>query len=243
MEEVEEVEKWNNDQKVVTGTAVHRRDNRSILADAEKRLLITIAGALPAWLHSDHLSALALVSMCGVGAGFAAMRDQPRACWIVVLGLFANWFGDSLDGTVARVRGHERPRFGYYVDHVIDMIGITAVFAGLALSGLIAPVIALGVLAAYLLVASECFLGTHATGVFRMSRWGVGPTELRIIFGVGALYAARRPWVALPMLGSQRLFDVGGSVAIVGLVVAFLWSSLQQTLELYRAEPRVRRHM
>src|SRR5215217_5094165 len=122
--------------------AAHRRDNRSILADAEKRLLIRMARALPPWIHSDHLSALALVCMCGVGVGFAAMRYTPGACWLVVGGLIGNWFGDSLDGTVARVRGHERPRFGYYVDHVIDMIGITAVFAGLALSGLITPVVA-----------------------------------------------------------------------------------------------------
>jgi archaetidylinositol phosphate synthase len=221
------------------GIAVHRRDNRSVLADAEKRLLIRIARVLPPWIHSDHLSALALVSMCGVGAGFAAMRSAPNACWLVVLGLCANWFGDSLDGTVARVRGHERPRFGYYVDHVIDMVGITTVFAGLAVSGLIAPVLALGVLVAYLLVAGESFLGTHATGVFRMSRWGIGPTELRIIFGTGALFAAQRAWISVPMLGPQRLFDVGGIVAIAGLSAAFLWSALQQTLELYRAEPRV----
>jgi archaetidylinositol phosphate synthase len=223
---------------MVNGVAVHRRDNRSVLADAEKRLLIAMARALPPSVHSDHLSALALVSMCAVGGGFAAMRYAPEACWIVVLGLFLNWFGDSLDGTVARVRGHERPRFGYYVDHVIDMIGITAVFAGLAVSGLIAPLIALGVLVAYLLVTAEAFLGTHATGVFRMSRWGVGPTELRIIFAVGAIYAAGRAWVSLPMLGTQRLFDVGGSIAIAGLAAAFLWSSVQQTIDLYRAEPR-----
>jgi len=218
--------------------AAHVRVNRGILAAAEKRLLIAIARALPPSIHSDHLSALALVCMCVVGIGFAGMRYTPSGCWLVVLGLIGNWFGDSLDGTVARVRKHERPRFGYYVDHVIDMIGITAVFAGLATSGLMSPVIALAVLVAYLLVAAEVFLGTHVSGVFHMSRWGVGPTELRIIFGVGAMYAARRAWVSLPMLGTQRLFDVGGSVAIVGLIAAFLLSSLRQTIDLYRAEPR-----
>ena len=218
--------------------AAHRRDNRGILANAEKRLLIAIARTLPPSIHSDHLSALALVCMCAVGIGFAAMRYTPTGCWLVVLGLIGNWFGDSLDGTVARVRGHERPRFGYYVDHVIDMIGITAVFAGLAISGLMTPVIALAVLVAYLLVAAEVFLGTHVSGVFRMSRFGIGPTELRIIFGVGAIYAARRAWVSLPLLGAQRLFDVGGCVAIAGFAAAFLWSSLRQTIDLYRAEPR-----
>jgi len=223
---------------MVTGTAAHRRDNRSITADAEKRLLVTIARALPSWIHSDHLSAFALVSMCAVGAGFATMRSAPEACWLVVAGLIGNWFGDSLDGTVARVRGHERPRFGYYVDHVIDMIGVSALVTGLAFSDLMTPLVALGVLAGYLLVSAELFLSTHASGVFRMSRWGVGPTELRIILGVGAVYAARRAWVSLPLIGVQRLFDVGGGVAMAGFVVAFLWSSVRQTIELYRAEPR-----
>lgn len=218
--------------------AAHVRVNRGILAAAEKRLLIRIARALSPSIHSDHLSALALVCMCVVGIGFAAMRYTPSGCWLVVLGLIGNWFGDSLDGTVARVRKHERPRFGYYVDHVIDMIGITAVFAGLAISGLMSPVIALAVLVAYLLVTAEVFLGTHVSGVFHMSRWGIGPTELRIIFGVGAIYAARRAWVSLPWLGAQRLFDVGGCVAIAGFAAAFLWSSFRQTMELYRAEPR-----
>jgi phosphatidylglycerophosphate synthase len=223
---------------MVNGTVAHRRDNRSILADAEKRLLIKIARALPLSIHSDHLSALALVCMCIVGIGFAAMRSTPSACWLVVVGLIGNWFGDSLDGTVARVRGHERPRFGYYVDHVIDLIGITAVFTGLAFSDLISPVVALALLVGYLLVATESFLATHATGVFRMSRWGIGPTELRIIFAVGAIYAARRAWISVPWLGAQRLFDVGGGVAIAGFAAAFLFSSVRQTIELYRAEPR-----
>jgi hypothetical protein len=100
------------------------------------------------------------------------------------------------------------------------------------------PVIALAVLVAYLLVTAEVVLGTHVAGVFRMSRWGIGPTELRIIFGVGAMYAARRAWVSLPVLGAQRLFDVGGCIAIAGFAAAFLSSSLRQTLELYRAEPK-----
>ena len=217
---------------------IHLRDHRSILAAAEKRLLVRIASALPPAVHSDHLSALALISMFVVGAGFAAMRITPAAAAIVVLGLIANWFGDSLDGTLARVRGHERPRFGFYVDHVIDIAGTTALFAGLACSGLMSPVIALAVLAGYLLLCAESFLATHASGVFRMACWGVGPTELRIIIGAGAVYAARRALVSLPWVGIQRLFDVGGAVAIAGFAAAFMFSAVRQTIALYRAEPR-----
>jgi archaetidylinositol phosphate synthase len=220
-----------------TATAVHRRDHRSVLAAAEKRLLVTLATALPRRINSDHLSALALAAMVVIGAAFAAMRATPMAAWVVVVGLIVNWFGDSLDGTLARVRRHERPRFGFYVDHVIDLIGTTALFAGLAASGLMAPTIALAVLVGYLLMCAESFLATHATGVFRMSFVGVGPTELRILLAVGALRAAQQPWVSLPIAGTQRLFDVGGVIAVIGFAVALLVSAGRQTAALYRAEP------
>lgn len=219
-------------------TAAHRRDHRSLLADAEKRLLIRIARALPGAVHSDHLSGLALGAMVVAGAGFALMRWTWVGALIVVAGLIANWFGDSLDGTVARVRGHERPRFGYYVDHVIDLLGTVALFSGLAISGLMSPVVALAVLVGYLLVCAESFLGTHATGVFRMSVWGFGPTELRVVLAIGALYAIRRPTMMLPWVGQATLFDIGGAIAAAGLLGAFLFASMQQTIALYRAEPR-----
>lgn len=219
-------------------TAAHRRDHRSILAASEKRLLVRVARALPHAIHSDHLSGMALAAMVAAGAGFAAMRVTWWGAAIVIAGLAANWFGDSLDGTLARVRGHERPRFGYYVDHVIDMLGMVALFTGMAVSGLMTPVIALAVLVGYLLMCAESFLGTHATGVFRMSVWGVGPTELRIVLAIGTVYAARGAAVNLPWGAHATLFDVGGAIAAGGLGSAFVFSALQQTIALYRAEPR-----
>jgi phosphatidylglycerophosphate synthase len=215
----------------------HVRDHRSVLAAAEKRLLIAIATSLPRRIHSDHLSGLALLSMFGVGAAFAAMRVTPGAWIAVIVGLALNWFGDSLDGTVARVRHHERPRFGFYVDHVIDLAGTAALFAGLAGSGLMTPWLAMAVLVGYLLLCAESFLATHATGVFRMSRWGVGPTELRLLIALGAFAASRHPLASLPLVGVRRLFDVGGVVAIIGFAAAFLSASIRQTRELYRLEP------
>jgi phosphatidylglycerophosphate synthase len=216
----------------------HVRDHRSLFAASEKKLLIWMARRLPAAVHSDHLSALGLASMVAVGVGFASMRLSPCGALIVVLGLVANWFGDSLDGTVARVRGQERPRYGFYVDHVIDLAGSAALFAGLACSGLMAPVVAMAVLAGYLVVCAESFLATHVTGVFRMASYGFGPTELRIVLAVGALYATQRSSVSLPLLGDQQLFDVGGGVAVAGFLVAFLDSALRQTQRLSVAEPR-----
>jgi archaetidylinositol phosphate synthase len=217
--------------------ATHARICTSVTAAAEKRLLVWIAERLPIWITSDALSALGLVAMAAAGASFAAFRSTPWAAAAVVVSLGANWFGDSLDGTVARVRRQERPRFGYYVDHVIDLAGAAMLMAGLALSGLMHPTIAAAVLAAYVLVAAESYLTTHAAGVFRMSFLGVGPTELRIVLAIGALKAAGSPWVE-PFDGTAlRLFDVGGVVAFFGLTTAFGAAAVRNTRALHRAEP------
>jgi archaetidylinositol phosphate synthase len=215
----------------------HRRDHRSLLADAERRLLQRIAVWLPRRVNSDHLSCLGLLSMFAAGISFAAFRFTPWAAFAVVVSLALNWFGDSLDGTVARVRGHERPRYGYYVDHVIDLAGTTALLAGLGASGLMTPMWALAVLAAYLLVSAETYLATHAAGVFRMAVLGFGPTELRILLAIGALKASRTPFVSIAGVESLRLFDVGAVVATVALIGVFVAAAIGNTKQLYAAEP------
>jgi phosphatidylglycerophosphate synthase len=212
------------------------RLNTSVLAAPEKRLLTWIAGRLPWRVNSDHLTLLALVAMAGTGASFWLARYWPPALVLVVLCLALNWFGDSLDGTLARVRKHERPRYGYYVDHVLDVFGMTLLTAGMALSGYMTPVIALSMLAAYLLVSAEAFLATAVSGAFRMSFFKVGPTELRILLSIGALMLFTRPLVTPFGLGPFLLFDVGGTVATGGLIVAFVTSGIRGTRELYRAE-------
>ena len=220
-----------------TAAAVHTRDNSSVTADLERRLLIWIARRLPDSVNSDHLSALGLASMAAAGLSFATFRATPWAAVAVIVSLAANWFGDSLDGTVARVREQQRPRYGFYVDHVIDIAGTTLLVAGLALSGLMNPMVALAVLVGFLLVSSETYLATHAAGVFKMSFLGFGPTELRLLLMVGALRAAHSPWVELFHSEPLRLFDIGGVVAAFALMIAFLIASLRNTRALYLAEP------
>jgi len=215
----------------------HKRDHRSVLAAAEKQLLIFIAQRIPPAIHSDHLTSLALAAMALAGGAFAAARWDRRALWLVVVALALNWFGDSLDGTLARVRRAERPRYGFYVDHVLDIVGATLLFAGLACSSFMSPAVALALLIAYLLVAGEVFLATAVRGVFRLSFAGFGPTALRILLAVGAIALFRDPHVALGPL-TVRLFDLGGVVAIVGLGVAFASSVVRNTTELAVAEPR-----
>ena len=218
--------------------AEHVREHRSFLAAAEKRLLIRMAGHMPASIHSDHLTVLALAAMALAGLGFWLARWDANWLWVVVAALAINWFGDSLDGTLARVRGVERPRYGFYVDHVLDIVGITFLLTGLACSGFMTPVIALSLLVAYLLVSGEVFLATAVRGVFTMSFAGVGPTELRILLSIGAIALRGDPHVNFGALGRAQLFDVGGVVAIAGLVVALAVAIARNTIALARLEPR-----
>ena len=217
--------------------ADHVREHGSLLAAPEKRLLIAIARRLPAWVTSDQLTILALASMCLAGAGFALARWDTQWLWMTVVALAANWFGDSLDGTLARVRRTERPRYGFYVDHVVDILGITALFGGLASSPYMSPIVALSVLVAYLLVSGEVFLATAVHHVFRMSFARIGPTELRILLAAGALALRGNPHVTLGSLGAFRLFDVGGVVAAVGLAAALVAGIVRNVSDLSRLEP------
>ena len=219
--------------------AEHVREHHSLLAAVEKRLLIRIAQHLPIQIHSDHLTGLAIAAMALAGAGYAMARWDVRAIWIVVFALAVNWFGDSLDGTVARVRGVERPRYGFYLDHVLDIIGITFLMAGLAASGYMTPLIALSVLVTYLLVSGEVFLATAVRGVFRMASFGVGPTELRILLAIGSIALLGNPHVDMGAWGRMRLFDFGGLVAVVGMAVTLLVAAVRNGTALARLEPRV----
>ena len=219
--------------------AIHVRQHNSVLAAAEKRALIWIAQRLPRQINSDHLSVLGLAAMAGAGLSFwVAQWDPVAGAVLVVLCLILNWFGDSLDGTVARVRDQQRPRYGYYVDHVIDLAGTALLFGGLAASGYMSPAIATLVVAAFFLVSAETYLATHARGVFKMAVAGVGPTELRILLAAGAIALIHRPTVDVIGVGQARLWDVGGVVGAIGMTMTFLISSAQNVRALYIEETR-----
>ena len=217
----------------------HVREYGGLLAVPEKKALRWLAQRTPRCIHSDHLTVLGLVSMLVAGASFWAASRNSLALILVVVALAANWLGDSLDGTLARVRNCQRPRYGYYVDHVIDLFGTAALLGGLAFSGYMNHTLAIMLLAAFALVEAEVFLSTHVQQVFRLSCFHVGPTELRIVLAAGTLYLLHDPWVHLAGKGPFLLFDVGGTVAIVGLLAAFVYSAVRNTRLLYRAEPRV----
>ena len=212
------------------------RDLGSILSGLEKCCLVWMAQRMPKWVNSDHLTALGLLGMLGAGASFWAASDQPLALVGVVICLFLNWFGDSLDGTLARVRNAQRPKYGYYVDHIVDVFGAFFLIGGLGLSSFMSLPIAAALMIVYLMVASEIYLAAYAVGTFRIHFMKLGPTELRILFAMGTLYLLHNPYVTV--MGTQYLlFDFGGVCAIVGLLVALLVTVARNTHTLYLREP------
>jgi phosphatidylglycerophosphate synthase len=214
-----------------------RRELTSLLSTLEKRCLIWMAKRMPARINSDHLTVLALAAMLGAGLSYWWAGFNPWAGLIAVnLCLAINWFGDSLDGTLARVRQHQRPRYGFYVDHIVDAFGILFLVGGMALSGYMSLPIALGLLVAYFLLSIEIYLATYALGTFKISYFKLGPTELRIILALGNLVLLVHPTSTI--LGRQyQLFDVGGLVAVIGLLITVVIAAIGHTRELYRAEP------
>lgn len=219
-----------------TGFKDARRHMTNLLASTERRCLIWLAARMPAGINSDHLTVLALFAMLMAGVSYWAARANPLALLMAIGWLAINWFGDSLDGTLARVRGHQRPRYGFYVDHVVDCIGASFLLAGLGASGFMSPMVVAILLVAYLLLSIEIYLATYSMAVFRMSFWGLGPTELRIVLAIGTVALLFDPRVEI--LGARyRLFDVGGIVATVGLAIALAVSIARNVRALYRAEP------
>jgi phosphatidylglycerophosphate synthase len=212
------------------------RAQLSLLAPLEKRCLVWLARHAPGWINSDHLTALGLISLFGAGLSYWYARWNRSALMVVVAFLALNWLGDSLDGTLARVRNQQRPRYGFYVDHVVDAFGTFFLLAGLALSGYMSERIAIGLLIVYFMLSIEVYLATYTLGTFHLSFWKFSPTELRILLIVGNIALFYRPEVRL-FGDTYLLFDVGGAIGILGMALMLITAVAKHTAALYRAEP------
>lgn len=192
-----------------------------LTARTEKRVLLWLAARTPSVVQPDHLTLLGLLAMLGAGLAYAASARQPLWLHAVNTALTLNWLGDSLDGTLARFRRRSRPRYGFYVDHLVDAFGALFLCGGLAVSGLMHPALAAGLLIAYYLVNLEIYLATHTLGVFQISFGPFGGTELRLLLsGLNLLALA---WPRVGLLGWQGgLFDLVALLAIPGLLAVLL---------------------
>jgi archaetidylinositol phosphate synthase len=212
-----------------------RRVQESWIAVEEKRALLWLAARTPLWIGPDRLTALGLAAQIGAGTCYALARWNRYALLGVIACLALNWLGDSLDGTLARARKQLRPRYGFYVDHMVDSFGALALMGGLALSGYMHPWIAIGLLVAFLLLSIQSYLAAHALGEFRLSFWRFGPTELRILLAVGNMALLWKPRVHF--LGSScSLFDIGGTIGLAGMWLMLVFYTGQNTQRLYREQ-------
>lgn len=211
------------------------RQQTSILAPLERVCLSWLARNMPPWVKSDHLTLLGFGAMLVAGVCYALTKWWPPALLIVNLCLAINWFGDSLDGTLARVRNKQRPRYGFYVDHIIDAFGILAIICGLALSGYMTWTIALSVLVVYFMISIDVYLATYTIGTFKLSFYKFSPTELRILLAIGNIRALSHP--TTQVFGDRYLFfDIGAVVAIALMAIVLVVSVTRNTITLYRAE-------
>jgi archaetidylinositol phosphate synthase len=227
-------------QAVITKDKINfklaQRINHALTASLEKRALQWMALRAPRWLTSDQLTALGLGAQIGAGIFYALSRYNRFALLLVILCLVLNWFGDSMDGTLARVRHQQRPRYGFYVDHMVDILGSLALMGGLALSGFVHWQIAIAMLIAFLLLGAESYLATYTLSRFQLSQGIFGPTEIRILLIAGNLALLRSPYSTL-FGHTMLLFDLGGAIATVCMFGTLIILTVRHTAQLYREEP------
>jgi phosphatidylglycerophosphate synthase len=212
-----------------------QRIQESFVAAAEKKALTWLAARTPTRINSDHLTLLGFAGNLAAGICYALAAWEPLMLLGAVACLAVNWLGDSLDGTLARVRNQQRPRYGFYVDHVIDTFSAFFLMGGLALSGYVHPAVAFGMLVAFLMLSVEVYLASYTLKKFRLSYAKFGPTEIRILLAIGSVTLLFRP-VTHIFGRPYQLFDVGGVIAIAGMVSILTVSAICHTAQLYREE-------
>jgi archaetidylinositol phosphate synthase len=212
-----------------------KRQQTSVLAPLERLALSAMARRLPRWINSDHLSALGFVAMLFAGVAYAASRYNSLFMHLVNVCIFLNWFGDSLDGTLARYRDRLRPRYGFYLDHIIDTYGTMFLLLGLAISGYMSERVAGVLLAVFFMLAINSYLTAYSLGVFKISQWKMGPTEMRLLLMIGNVFLIYRPHTRIHG-HVYLLYDVGGVIAISGMAFMFVFMTIQNTCLLYNLE-------
>ena len=212
-----------------------KRTQEAITAPLERKTLAWLAQRTPAWIGPDHLTALGFAAQFLAGVCYGVARWSPLGLLGATIFIALNWVGDSLDGTLARHRQRLRPRYGFYVDHMIDTFGAIFLMAGLAASGYLHWQVSAAMLTAFLALSIETYLAAYTLADFRLSHGWFGPTEIRILLCVGNAALPFLPRVTL--VGRDFfLLDVGGVIATAAMFAMAIAAAIRHTKQLYNDE-------
>lgn len=214
----------------MTKVEKHQRENKILLGFLERPALKWLAAHMPEWITPDVLTWIGVFASVLIFISYILTHVSPLFFWLASFGFVLNWFGDSLDGTLARYRHIERPRYGFLIDHWVDAISVVLIFIGLGLSPYVDLSVASMGAIAYLLVSIMVYLITFATGIFQITSAGVGPTEIRLlaILSNTAIFFVGNVVFDLPLLGLTSLYTlIVGAIAFIMLLYSLINTSLQ----------------
>jgi len=207
------------------------RELTFVFADFERRLLERLARRVPRGLRANHFTALGMVGAAGAGVAYAGARYNPAWLWIASVMLAVHWLGDSLDGTLARVRGAERPKYGFYLDHVMGALSVVCVGLGIGFSGYVSLSLALGAVVGYLALAVNVYLESSVFGIAKIEYGRIGPTEARLALIV------LNTVLALGVHPTVRVANWTVAVVLAGMALVFVWRLARNLARLDKLEP------
>lgn len=221
------------------------RIQNSILNGPEKKALVWLAGRQPKWVVSDVLTVVGIIGAIMIGAGFVLCSKNINWLWLSIAGFVVNWYGDSLDGTLARVRNTQRPLYGYYLDHTVDCINEAFMFLGLGLSYLMRLDIALMIFIVYLFLTVNVSVNAHLKSEFKLTYGKLGPTEFRVIACLLIMCIIFFPGIrefrtSMRFLGRDvalTALDIAGLVILAVLTLIYLVTIFQDARGYAKADP------
>jgi len=222
-----------NAKKHRAGNNSHKRINDILLGPLERPALQWLAARMPRWVTPDRLTGVGLLGSVVIFFSYLLTNITAHFLWLASLGLVINWFGDSLDGTLARYRKIERPKYGFFIDHTVDVVSTLLVVFGLGLSPYVRFEIACLALIGYLAMCVFVYIRTYVEGVFKISYGRFGPTEVRliVILANAVIYFLGNPTVALAF-GVLSIYDLIAAIVAIILIIIFVVSTISQAREL-----------
>ncbi len=223
-----------------------KRIQTSVLSGVEKKVLLWLAERQPKWVDSDTLTFIGFLGAVVIAAGYILSNCSVQFLWLASLGFVINWYGDSLDGTLARYRKQQRPVYGFYLDHTMDAINETFMFMGVGLSPFMRFDLSCVLLVIYLMLTLNVSMNAHLKGEFRLSYAKLGPTEFRLVaIIVNAVLVFAKPlrtWVLmLPEISSVlelQILDLVGLVILLALVLIYIITILQDARYYAKIDPK-----